>query len=66
MFLSKRGFSHEFCLAILLQMMDAYKKIVYSLIINVTVWMVCPLSSFNFVEKSKLNPSRVTGCSIPN
>ena len=41
----------------------AYKKIVCSLIIDVTVWMGY---LFNFVEKSLPNRSRVNGCSIPN
>ena len=33
---------------------DAYKKIVYFLIINVIVWMDYLLSSFKFVEKVTL------------
>ena len=45
----------------------AYKKIVCSLIIDVTVWMgYLFFFLFNFVEKSLPNRSRVNGCSIPN
>ena len=38
----------------------------YSLIVNVTVWMLYLFFSFNFVEKSQVNRSKVTICSIPN
>ena len=39
-----------------------YKKIVYSLIINVIVSMLCLHFSFNFVEKIQVNRSRVNAC----